>query len=88
MFFPFIGMRIYPGTKLQQQAIREGVIDANDDLLEPKYYLSEAIDMPDLKKKAAATGKAWVFPDKDFNKEIDFLRKHNKKGPLWEFLLQ
>ncbi len=88
VFFPFIGMRIYPGTKLQQQAIKEGVIAATDDLLEPKYYLSDKIDVPSMQERAEATGKSWVFPDKDFNAAISFLRKNNKKGPLWEYLVK
>ena len=88
VFFPFVGMRIYPGTKLQELAIKEGVIVAQDDLLEPKYYISNKIDIPSMKDRAEETGKAWVFPDKNFNKEITFLRERNKKGPLWEFIVK
>ena len=36
---------------------------------------------------AAATGKAWVFPDDPQSALVDTLRlKRNKKGPLWEYL--
>lgn len=39
-----MGIRIYPDTALAETAIREGVISANDDLLEPKFYLAKGLD--------------------------------------------
>jgi len=38
-----IGIRIYPGTALAKQAVSEGVIAAEDDLLYPKFYLAPEI---------------------------------------------
>jgi radical SAM superfamily enzyme YgiQ (UPF0313 family) len=86
VFFPFVGMRIYPGTILQQHAIKEGVIDKNDPLLEPKYYISKDVNYDTLKERARNTGKRWVFPDEDNSKIINKLRARNKKGPLWEYM--
>jgi radical SAM superfamily enzyme YgiQ (UPF0313 family) len=37
------GIRIYPGTPLAEQAVAEGVIEADDDLLRPRFYLSPAV---------------------------------------------
>lgn len=87
VFFPYIGMRIYPNTRLQQIAILEGVIDATDDLIAPKYYISSDFDIDMTKKLASETGKAWVFPDSPHNEIMDMLRtKRKKKGLLWEYL--
>lgn len=86
VFFTFVGMRIYPGTKLQQYAIKEGVIDKNDDLLEPKYYLSKDVNYDTLKERALKTRKRWVFPDEDTTTVTNKLRLRNKKGPLWEYM--
>ena len=87
VFFPYVGMRIYPGTKLQQIAINEGKIKAEDDLLEPVYYISDEVNQATIKEKAQKTDKAWVFPDDVMLDIIDRLRKkRNKKGPLWEYL--
>ena len=86
VFFTYLGMRIYPGTKLQEYAIKEGVIDKNDDLLEPKYYLSKDVDYNSLKKRANRTGRRWVFPDEDTTIISNKLRARNKKGPLWEYM--
>lgn len=87
VFFPYVGMRIYPGTELHQIAIKEGVIDKNDDLLVPKYYLSDRVNYDTLKERAKASGKRWVFPDEDSSDVLEKLRKRNKKGPLWEYLI-
>ncbi len=38
-----IGVRIYPHTPLARQAVAEGVIAADDDLLEPRFYLAPAV---------------------------------------------
>jgi radical SAM superfamily enzyme YgiQ (UPF0313 family) len=38
-----IGVRIYPHTPLARQAVAEGVIDAADDLLRPRFYMAPAV---------------------------------------------
>jgi radical SAM superfamily enzyme YgiQ (UPF0313 family) len=88
VFFPFVGMRIYPGTILQKYAIEEGLIQANDELLEPKYYISKDMDIDSLKIQARNTGRRWVFPDEDLSGVMLKMRAKNKKGPLWEYLIQ
>ncbi|MFO7842298.1 MAG: lipid biosynthesis B12-binding/radical SAM protein [Bacteroidales bacterium] len=86
VFFTYLGMRIYPGTKLQQYAIQEGIIDKEDDLLEPKYYLSKEVGYDSIKQRAKQTGRRWVFPDEDTTIITNRLRARNKKGPLWEYM--
>ena len=88
VFFPFIGMRIYPGTKLFEIAIKEKIIHKDDNLLEPTYYISDKINMSTIKEKALKTGKRWVFPDEDMTEVMNKMRLKNKKGPLWEYLIK
>ncbi len=38
-----IGVRIYPHTPLAAQAVAEGVVAADDTLLEPRFYLAPAV---------------------------------------------
>ncbi len=38
------GIRIYPETDLARCAVSEGVIPADDDLLQPRFYLAEGLD--------------------------------------------
>ncbi len=88
VFFPFVGMRIYPGTTLQKIAISEGVISSDDKLLEPAYYISKNFDMATIQERAKATGRRWIFPDEDLTDGMIRFRKKNKKGPLWEYLVR
>ncbi|MGL5938341.1 MAG: B12-binding domain-containing radical SAM protein [Phocaeicola sp.] len=87
VIFPYVGMRIYPKTLLHQKAIQEGVIDKEDELLEPAYYITEGFDLEATKRMAQASGKAWIFPDAPQEALVQTLKlKRNKKGPLWEYL--
>jgi radical SAM superfamily enzyme YgiQ (UPF0313 family) len=88
VFFPFIGMRIYPGTKLHRIAIEEKVVREDDPLLAPVYYVSGNIDRASLRDRASKTGKRWIFPDDDLSDVMTRMRNRNKKGPLWEYLIQ
>ncbi len=87
VFFPFIGMRIYPGTRLHEIALQEGVVTESDPLLEPVYYVSKDIELATLKEQARQSGKRWIFPDEDLSDIMMRMRKRNKKGPLWEYLV-
>jgi radical SAM superfamily enzyme YgiQ (UPF0313 family) len=86
VFFPYIGMRIYPGTILQKLALEEGYLHPDDDLLEPVYYLADGINYETLKERADATGRRWVFPDEDVVTFMNRMRKRNRKGSLWHHL--
>ena len=88
VFFPYVGMRIYPGTELFEKAVAEGRVHNARELLNPVYYVSESVTIEKLKEKAALTGKRWVFPDFDNSAVMLKLRARNKKGPLWEYLRQ
>jgi radical SAM superfamily enzyme YgiQ (UPF0313 family) len=86
VFFPYIGMRIYPGTRLQKLAIKERVITDDDDLLEPVYYLAEGINYSTLKERADKTGRRFVFPDEDVVTVMNKMRARKRKGMLWHHL--
>ena len=38
MFKVTVGVRIYPGSPLEEIARREGVVADDDDLLQPRFY--------------------------------------------------
>jgi len=88
VFFPYVGMRIYPGTELFDRSIAEGRIHNTRELLNPVYYVSDSVSVEKIKEKAALTGKRWIFPDFDNSAVMLKLRARNKKGPLWEYLRQ
>jgi radical SAM superfamily enzyme YgiQ (UPF0313 family) len=48
-----VGIRIYPGTPLAKTALREGLIDPDDDLLRPRFYLAPGLE-PWIQKRVNA----------------------------------
>ena len=86
VFFPYIGMRIYPGTKLYDLSVAEGYLDPEEKLLEPVYYLASGIDYTTLKSRAESSGRRWVFPDEDLLTVMQRMRKRHRKGTLWHHL--
>lgn len=86
VFFPYIGMRIYPGTALYRLALKEGYLRADDELLEPVFYLAEDIRYDTLRDRAEKTGKRWVFPDEDVVTFMNRMRERHRKGSLWHHL--
>lgn len=87
VFFPYIGMRIYPGTPLHRMAIEDGTISAEDSLLDPTYYLAKDFSLERCREMAKETGKAWIFPDDPLSADIDRIRVlKKKKGLIWEYL--
>lgn len=86
VFFPYVGMRIYPGTRLYELAVSDGTIDPEDKLIEPAYYLADHIDYGSLKERAEKTGRRWVFTDEDVVTFMNRLRARNRKGSLWHHL--
>lgn len=86
VFFPFIGMRIYPNTALYEIARREGVVGEPASTVNPCYYLSKDIDVTKIKEMARASGTKWVFPDDPASPYIEKMRARHRRGPLWEYL--
>lgn len=41
-----LGVRLYPGTKLWERSLNEGIINHGSDPLEQLWYLSRKLDLP------------------------------------------
>ncbi len=56
------GLRIYPGTRLAETAVREGVIEKDDDLLLPRFYLAADLGdrLPGLVSSWLSTRPHWM----------------------------
>ncbi|RJQ65879.1 MAG: radical SAM protein [Desulfobacteraceae bacterium] len=50
-----IGLRIYPDTELARTAVRDGLIEADTDLLRPRFYIA-----PGLEEWLRETVQAWL----------------------------
>jgi len=58
-----IGIRIYPNTSLQQTAIKEGLITADDNLLFPKFFIAKGLEgwLREAVKTWMETRPHWVI---------------------------
>jgi radical SAM superfamily enzyme YgiQ (UPF0313 family) len=85
-----LGIRIYPQTRLQKIAIQEGVIKEDDDLLEPRFYISPLFGperLIELVTESALERRGWIVPGLEINISLPLMegiRKFGYRGPLWE----
>ena len=92
-FFAFCGIRIYPHTPLFEQALREGQVTADANLLNPVFYVSPGIDRQRLSDRltahAAAAGN-WIVGSgpPGIYKMMAKLYARGRVGPLWENLIR
>jgi len=86
VYFPYIGMRIYPRTRLFEIALTEGLISGSSDLLNPVYYVSKAVNIGTIQERALATGQKWIFPGYESPEMMERFRAKKRRGPLWEYL--
>lgn len=89
VLFPYVGVRIYPGTPLQALAIREGIVHADDDLLRPAYYCSTDTRLEEIRQRVAGSARRWVFSDENHAEVMLKIRQRkHRSGPLWELLIR
>lgn len=87
-----LGVRIYPNTELQKISIKENIIEPEDGLLEPCFYLSPKIPAKFLVNRVAEFARSTsncVAPGLDIRSSermFETLRKHYHQGPLWGYL--
>ena len=88
-----IGIRIYPHTPLQEMAVLEGVIKEDDDLLEPRFYISPLLGpggperLIEIVTEGAMGRRGWIVPGLEINISpslMEGIRKFGLRGPLWE----
>jgi len=89
------GIRIYPHTPLQEIAVQEGVINKDDDLLEPRFYISPLLGpggpdrLIELITEAAMGRRGWIVPGLEINISpplMEGIRRFGYRGPLWELV--
>ena len=86
-----LGIRIYPGTGLEQYAHSEGVIEKNSNLIYPYFYISHGLKgkLEDIIREKALMRKQWIVPGLEINitqNLLEQIRKFKVRGPLWELV--
>ena len=89
--FPFVGMRIYPGTKLDDFARKEGYISQHANLFLPRFYVTPHITRSRIfamLRQFHAQTHNWIVGDlpPSLVTIVQGLRAKGIVGPLWEFL--
>ncbi len=88
--FGFSGIRLYPNSPLAGRAIDEGVIDKDDDLFMPVYYISPEVDKDSMDETLTSS---WAhksdrfFPPNKSDRVTQQLRSLGWKGLLWDQIL-
>jgi radical SAM superfamily enzyme YgiQ (UPF0313 family) len=85
------GVRVLPGTGMVDIALGDGQIDADDNLLYPKFYISPALgdELIDRIEAYARAHANWIVPGKGIKTNIQVLQKLRErkiKGQLWRLL--
>lgn len=92
VFFPFAGLRVYPGTDIHEHACRSGLIEPGEDCFEPRFFFEKGLDAAviwgTLENTLGNQGN-WVLPQNysKYRPAISLLRQLGHKGPLWEHVV-
>jgi radical SAM superfamily enzyme YgiQ (UPF0313 family) len=86
-----LGIRIYPGTGMEQVALSQGVIHQNSNLIFPRFYVSPALKgrLEEIVREKALERKQWIVPGLEINISqnlMEGIRRFQIRGPLWELV--
>jgi len=88
---PVVGMRVYPGTTVFDEARRQGILPAgNAALLEPFHYVAPDLDAAFIEARLRAFVQEqpnWIVgePPPSFQRLVQRLRSRRIAGPLWTY---
>ena len=77
----FTGIRVLPGTGMVELALRDGQIDADDNLLHPKFYVARSLgeELIATIENHAASRSNWIVPGKGIRTNIRMLQRLRDK---------
>jgi radical SAM superfamily enzyme YgiQ (UPF0313 family) len=86
-----LGIRIYPGTEMEQIALSQGVIHQDSSLIHPHFYITPALGgrLEEIIREKAMERKRWIVPALEINISqnlMEQIRRFQIRGPLWELV--
>jgi len=86
-----LGIRIYPGTKMEQLSFSQRVIPQDANLIYPYFYISPTVGgrLNEIIEKKALARKRWIVPGLEINitqNLMEQIRRFRIRGPLWELV--
>lgn len=88
--FIYLGVRVLPDTPLYRLSVKEGLISADRNLLEPVYYFSPNIDRQhadSVLSKEFSGSRLCIYPPDSMDDKLRYLHRMGYSGPMWELLL-
>lgn len=86
------GIRVYPGTGMQERAIRDGVLRGDDDLLLPRFYFTPELapqEAREMLQRGLTHGARCIFPSETRVGSLATLRRLGTllrlPGPFWSY---
>lgn len=86
-----LGIRIYPGTEMEQISLSQRVIHQDTNLIYPHFYISPDLGgkLSEIVQEKALARKKWIIPGLEINitqNLIEQIRRFRIRGPLWELV--
>ena len=88
--FAFGGIRIHPGTQIHARAIKEGVLNQKDSLLNPVYYFSPNLDQAIMNEHIVSAfhgRRDRIFPPSEGLTRMATMNRFGYRGLLWDKLI-
>ncbi len=89
--FMFMGIRILPDTPLMELALREGLISADQNMIDPVYYFSPQVERDELEQtltEGFADRINCVFPPDALDEKLILLHKMGYSGSGYDMLVK
>lgn len=89
--FSYIGIRILPQTRLYRRALKENIIEEENDLIEPVFYYSPHVSRQYLEANLESAFKSdptRIFGMDEMDQYVQLLHSMGHNGPLWDLLLK
>ncbi len=90
MVFAFSGIRLLSKSPLHAQAIREGLVSADQSLLQPVYYYSPNVDRESMNaaiEESFRGRRDRIFPPSEGQKRMAVMHNFGYRGLLWDKLI-
>jgi radical SAM superfamily enzyme YgiQ (UPF0313 family) len=86
-----LGIRIYPGTEMEQIARLQGVLRQDSNLIFPHFYVSPELKggLEEIVREKALQRRRWIVPGLEINISqnlMEGIRRFQIRGPLWELV--
>jgi len=88
--FAFSGIRIHPCTPIHARAIKEGILNQNENLLKPAYYFSPNLNQEIMNKNLVSAfhgRRDRIFPPSEGLIRMATMNRFGYRGLLWDKLI-